>query len=88
MEWPDNIECVTERWCCLCQSKPVKYLCPGGMSNVCPWCLNDCKTFIYSWSASNMNMSFSTLDMKSSNSFATNGGPLWPDNTHMTVHMH
>ena len=38
MEWPDNIECVTERWCCLCQSKPVKYLCPGGMSNVCPWC--------------------------------------------------
>ena len=35
MEWPDNIECVTERWCCLCQ---VKYLCPGGMSNVCPWC--------------------------------------------------
>ena len=38
MEWPDNIECVTERWCCLCQSKPVKYLCPGGMSNVSPWC--------------------------------------------------
>ena len=29
-------------------------------------------------------MSYSTLDMKSSNSFATNGGPLWPDNTHMT----
>ncbi|KAL5470971.1 hypothetical protein EMCRGX_G029040 [Ephydatia muelleri] len=25
MEWPDNIECVTERWCCLCQPYPQGY---------------------------------------------------------------